>query len=264
MGETIGKIALAACQVIMIQVLLSAGAVTGEEDHDVLYQVSTIDALLESVYDGVMNMSGLLEHGDFGIGCFEGIDGEMIGVDGEFYQALADGSVRLVSDNQTTPFATVTFFEPDLNLTVEGDNLTLLESSIEAQIPSDNMFYAIRIDGVFPYVKARAIPKQEKPYPRLAEASANQSVFELYNVSGSIVGFYSPPFSKGVNVPGYHLHLISDDRKAGGHILDLRLNQTTASLDVTPEFFMLLPTEGAFAGANLTKDLSAELEQVEK
>ncbi|NLO29340.1 MAG: alpha-acetolactate decarboxylase, partial [Methanosarcina mazei] len=58
---------------------------------DVLYQVSTIDALLLGVYDGVLPVSDLKTHGDFGIGTFDGLEGEMLALDGNYYQIKTDG-----------------------------------------------------------------------------------------------------------------------------------------------------------------------------
>jgi acetolactate decarboxylase len=42
-----------------------------------LYQISTSSALVEAVYGGSVYSSVLLEHGDFGLGTFEGLDGEI-------------------------------------------------------------------------------------------------------------------------------------------------------------------------------------------
>jgi acetolactate decarboxylase len=236
----------------------------GNIDRDVLFQGSTIDALMQGVYDGVMNFEELKQQGDFGIGCFEGIDGELIALDGEYYQVKADGIAYPVSDTMTTPFSTVTYFDKDLAINVSAKNFSELCSILDTQIPSKNLFYAIRIDGTFPYVKARSIPKQSKPYPSLKDASANQSVFEFNSVNGTIVGFYTPEYVEGLNVPGYHLHLITEDRNAGGHILDLALNSSVIWLDITPTFNMALPSSGDFTGIDLTKDLQEDLKQVEQ
>jgi acetolactate decarboxylase len=164
----------------------------------------------------------------------------------------------------TTPFSTVTYFEKDLPASVSTKNFTELCTALEAQIPSKNHFYAIRIDGTFPYVKTRSIPKQSKPYPLLKDLAANQSVFEFSEINGTIVGFYVPEYAKGLNVPGYHLHLITADRKAGGHILDLALNSSDVFLDATTELNMVIPTSGDFIGIDLTKDLQEDLKQVEQ
>jgi acetolactate decarboxylase len=235
----------------------------GNIDRDVFFQVSTIDALLQGVYDGVMNFGELKQQGDFGIGTFEGIDGEMIALDGQYYQVKADGIAYSVNDTMTTPFSTVTYFDKDFDIIVSAKNFTELSSALDAQIPSKNLFYAIRIDGTFPYVKTRSIPKLSKPYPLLKDAAANQSVFEFKDIKGTIVGFYTPESAEGLNVPGYHLHLITDDKKAGGHILDLALNSSVIWLDITPTFNMALPSSGDFIGIDLTKDLNEDLNQVE-
>src|SRR5665647_3590613 len=72
---------------------------------DVLYQVSTINALLQGVYDGVIPIGELETHGDFGIGTFDGLEGEMLALDGNYYQIKTDGIAYPVSENMTTPFA---------------------------------------------------------------------------------------------------------------------------------------------------------------
>jgi acetolactate decarboxylase len=236
----------------------------GNIDRDVLFQVSTIDALLQGVYDGVIDFDELKQQGDFGIGTFEGIDGEMVALNGEYYQIKADGIAYPVNNNMTTPFSTVTYFDKDLGVNISAENFTELCSILNAQIPSKNLFYAIRIDGIFPFAKTRSIPKQSKPYPSLKDAAANQSIFEFDDVRGTIVGFYTPEYAEGLNVPGYHLHLITEDRRSGGHILDLALNSSEVWLDITPIFNMVLPSIGGFEGADLTKDLQNELKEVER
>ena len=195
-------------------------------DDDVLFQVSTIDALLQGVFDGFYTFEDLETHGDFGIGTFDSLDGEMIALDGDYYQIKADGVAYPVQGNMTSPFSTVTYFQADQTIAIQNaSNFTVLSRQLDEQLPSRNAFYAVRIDGTFPYIKTRSVPKQEKPYPRLADAVKNQSVFEFTNVTGSVVGVWAPEFSKGLNVPGYHLHFITADRKAGGHILDLQVDE---------------------------------------
>jgi acetolactate decarboxylase len=236
-----------------------------EQDRDVLYQVSTIDALMLGVYDGVSSFGDLEKHGGFGIGTFDALDGEMIALDGEFYQVKDDGVAYPVADNLTTPFATVTFFDADETVLVErAENYTQFEELLNEHLPSENVFYAIRIDGTFPYVETRSVPKQEKPYPLLKEAIEEQSIFQFYNVTGTMLGFWTPEFVDGINVPGYHLHFITQDRKAGGHVLEFQLNETEVKIDVTSDFFMALPTEGDFYHVDLTQDLQSDLEKVEK
>lgn len=234
-------------------------------ENDVLYQVSTIDALLQGVYDGALSIGELETHGDFGIGTLDGLDGEMLALDGNYYQVKSDGIAYPVSENMTTPFATVTYFESDENLRPEKPmNLTELEQYLDLNLPSENFFYAVRIDGNFSYLKARSVPKQEPPYRKLADVVSNQSIFEFENVSGTLVGFRTPDYVSSINIPGYHLHFITENRSAGGHVLEFKLENGTAALDTTPAFFMELPASENFAKVELGENLKAEMETVEK
>lgn len=235
-------------------------------DREVLYQVSTIDALMQGVYDGVQPVGEIRKHGDFGIGTFDALDGEMIVLDGVVYQAKADGRIHAVADSMTTPFATVTCFDRDLSATTERPmNFSVFSSTMGGQLPAKNMVYAVRMHGTFPLMKVRAIPAQHKPYPPLAEAAKNQSVSTYSQTTGTVVGFYTPVFFQGLNVAGYHLHFIRDDRKSGGHILDLTVPaNTTVEYDITPGFTMILPTSGDFTGVDLSHDLSGDLAKIEQ
>lgn len=260
--------ALSAVILILAALAAPPAAAAGlaiDHDREVLFQVSTIDALLLSVYDGIFSIGELKEKGDFGIGTFHRLEGEMIVVDGVCYQVKEDGVAYAVPDDATTPFASVTFFDQDeLVLIEEAANLTEFVEILEASLPSKNAFYAVRIDGTFPYVKTRSVPAQERPYPLLVDAVSNQTVFEFVNATGTVVGFWTPQFAAGINVPGSHLHFITDDRTAGGHILDLRVEGALVALDVTSNIFMALPAEGDFYDVDLTGDLRADLEKVEK
>ncbi len=235
------------------------------EDRETLYQVSTIDALMQGVYDGVQPVGEMKKHGDFGIGTFNALDGEMIVLGGIVYQAKADGVIYVVPDNATTPFATVTYFEPDIMETTDRSmNFSVFSTDMSKRLPSQNMIYAVRMHGTFPTMKVRAIPAQQKPYPTLTDAAKNQSVYTYTDTTGTVVGFYTPVFFKGINVVGYHLHFLSDDRHTGGHILDFEVPaNATVEYDITPVFEMPLPTSGAFTGVDLSQDLSEGLAKIE-
>jgi acetolactate decarboxylase len=258
-----GKYAIIGALLSIMALALLPGAECA--DDDILFQVSTIDALLQGVFDGFYSFDDLKTHGDFGIGTFDSLNGEMIALDGDYYQVKVDGVAYPVQGNTTTPFSTVTYFQADQIIAIENaSNFTELSRQLDEKLPSKNAFFALRIDGTFPYIKTRSVPKQEKPYPRLADAVKNQSVFEFTNVTGTVVGIWAPEFSKGLNVPGYHLHFITADRKAGGHILDLKIDEAEAKVDITAGFAMQLPTKGDFYNVDLTQDLQSELSKIEK
>ncbi len=244
---------------------LATGSIAQSNGKDTLYQVSTIDALQQGVFDGIQPVAELRQHGDFGIGTFDALDGEMIVLDGNVYQATADGHVRRAPDDITTPFATVTYFNRDYAVTtLEPMNFTGFNQVMTSGLPTQNMVYAVHMHATFPVMKVRAIPAQQKPYPTLTEAAASQSVFTYTNTTGSVVGCFTPVFFEGLNVVGYHLHFLSDDQKTGGHILDFNVpRNTVVEYDITPDFFMVLPTSGDFTKVDLSQDLSEELAEVE-
>jgi acetolactate decarboxylase len=245
-------------------VILAVGCSASKHSTDTLFQVSTIDALLEGIYDGEMAFGELKEHGDFGIGTFDALDGEMIALDGAFYQIKADGVAYPADDSMTTPFAAVTFFEPDASDTLpECADYSDLQEQIDGLLPTDNIFYAIRIDGSFNYVKVRSVPRQQEPYVPLAEAVKDQTVFDLHDVEGTIVAFRCPCYVEGINVVGYHFHFITADRLAGGHLLELQAEGLTVEVDYTPGFEMLLPQTDDFYQLDLAGSRQEELDEVE-
>jgi acetolactate decarboxylase len=76
-----------------------------EREPHVLFQASTIGALLDGAYDGDVTFAELAEHGDLGLGTLNALDGEMIALDGRFYRADASGTIREVDPGERTPFA---------------------------------------------------------------------------------------------------------------------------------------------------------------
>jgi acetolactate decarboxylase len=247
--------------------VLTACAPAGPElSRDTLVQVSTIDAVMQGIYDGVLTFGELKRYGDFGIGTVEALDGEVIGFDGRYWQIRADGKVYEITDGMKTPFASVTFFSADRQLALPaGLDMATLEKYLDSRLPSGNMLYAIRIDGSFSYMKTRSVPAQPKPYPPLTEVTKNQPVFEFRDIEGTIAGFRAPPYVKGINVTGYHLHFLTKDGKAGGHVLDFTTRDGTVLIDDTPDFLIKLPPpDNPFYRIDLSRDLSADVRRAEK
>ena len=250
---------------LLITILLSSCAFVPEDKPDVLVQNSTIDALLDGVYDGYTTFRTLKQYGDFGIGTFNGLDGEMIALDGVFYQIKSNGIAYKVSSSQETPFAVVTFFDFDSKQTLKkGMTFDTFKRMQNKLLDSLNIFYAIKISGKFKYVKVRSVPKQVKPYPQLKDVVKHQKVYEFKNVEGTIVGFFCPAYTKGINVPGCHLHFLNEQKNAGGHVLDFITEDVIMELDEKNDFFLSLPKSNAFRRSNLKKDRTLELHKVEQ
>lgn len=225
-------------------------------EHDTLFQASTYGALRAGDYTGDITFDEVRAHGDVGLGTFDALDGEMVELNGTFYQIKSDGHVYAVNGSAKTPWTQTTYFEPDEHITLptesNGTNYSQLQRVLDAHLPTHNIFYAVRITGECDYVKARSPPPQEQPYPTLTNALKNQSVFEFQNVTGTLIGFYSPQHMNGTVPSGWHFHFLNADATGGGHVLDITLSHATADVDNTTQFSMTLPQTDAFATLNLT------------
>lgn len=212
-------------------------------------------------------LRSLLEEGDFGIGTFNDLDGEMVVLDGIVYQVRGDGSVHQPPLDTFTPFACVCEFDKDdavaLPTLPEGADFLALQGQIDAALPSLNLFYAVRVEGTFKELTVRSVHAQPKPYPPLAEVVNNQSVFRFEDIRGTLVGFRCPAYAKGINVPGYHFHFLSEDKQSGGHVLSLTLGEVEASYLKLAAWEVLLPETSAFLQAPLGQDVSDVLKAVE-
>jgi acetolactate decarboxylase len=226
-----------------------------------LYQISTSTALVEGVHSGSVSSSVLLEHGDFGLGTFENLDGEMVILDGQIYQVAE--TVRHRTDKFLVPFASITHFRA--TSAFEIDNVACLKGiklACDQQRISDNLFYALRLDGIFETIHARAVHLVPKN-TRLLDAAETQSEFHFENIEGTLVGFWSPRYSSSFSIPGYHFHFISKDRTKGGHLLDCSARKLKARVQVLSEFDIQLPDSGPFLTTNLSKDPTSDLAKTE-
>jgi acetolactate decarboxylase len=251
--------------VFVICAVILLGCATLDRPHDTVFQVSTIDALLLGMYDGDATIGDVSRHGDFGIGTFAALDGEMVVLDGDFYQITSDGNAHPVSRDAQTPFCAVTFFEPDFSLTIpEAVDYDRLQELVSGRLPTKNIFYAVKVEGTFDEIRVRSVPRQQKPYPPLTDVVKDQPVYTFNNVKGTLVGFVCPGYVKDVNVVGWHLHLITDDRRVGGHVLALSARDLTVTIDETASFSLYLPTDAEFYGADLSEDTKDAVKRVEK
>ena len=243
--------------------LCSNAPPTSEPTHRIT-QVSVIDALMVGRYDGVMPISELLGHGDFGVGTLDHLDGELVILDGKPYQIRGDGKVLDVAPGRSTPFAVVTPFQPDGAAGCPAaTSLAELDAHLDAALPQKNNFVAIRIDGRFASLTMRSVHRQEPPYKPLDVVAKAQSVWTRGEQVGTLVGIRSPAWTGGLNVPGYHWHFLAQDRQSGGHILDCRVVRAEVRSMVCRDWVVKLEGSKGFNEADLVKDRSRELRKVE-
>ena len=231
-------------------------------DHE-LFQTSTVEALLAGAFDGDVTLGEVLEHGDLGLGTLNGLDGELIVIERVAWQATLDGSLRRPGPGSKTPYAVVVPFTPGDPVSLRGPTSEAdLDGHLRHHIGEAERPIAVRIDGRFEQAHVRSVPKQSPPYPRLADVIAQQQVTELRSFSGTMVGFCFPTSLDGIEMIGWHLHLATEDRARGGHVLSFTLHEGVARVDDMTGLHVELPpaVEVPRHGATLDQDLLRRLE----
>jgi acetolactate decarboxylase len=222
-----------------------------------VFQISTSGALVEGVYERAVSTKILPTYGDFGIGTFDNLDGEMVVLDEEIYQVRSDGTVNKIVDDTGTPFAVVVHFVADQDEVIqEADSFEALRSICDRYRDSENLFYAFRIDGHFEQVHTRAMRATTEG---LARAAAVQPEFHFNDTQGTLVGIWAPEFASSLNIAGYHFHFLSDDRTEGGHLLECSGKNLRVRVERLTDFHLCLPKSEEFLRADLTKNPSKDL-----
>lgn len=249
--------------VVITMPLCIIGLAANKANH--LFQVATIGSLTRGVYDGDFHYKQLFSKGTQGLGTFEAIDGEMVALEGNYYQIKANGEVNAVDPDAIVPFAEVINFKATHTVTIANiNNYDDLMSSLEKIFKNKNIPYVFQINGHFKHLQLRSLKKQAKPYPSLVDASKNQAIFNESNMKGTIVGFWFPSYWAGIAVPGFHLHFINDEKTLGGHILDLSSKNAMLSYAPIYDFTIHLPATDSFAAANLDpKSLHEDIKAAE-
>ena len=229
-----------------------------------LYMCAPVNALVEGIYEEKVRFREIKRHGNFGLGTFDNLDGEMIMLDGVVYQVNSAGRVAVIGDDCRTPFACVTFYRPISHEDVaqEMDYAALLDL-IQKLLPSPNLFYALRMDGVFAYVKTRSVPKQQN-YRPLVDVAKDQPEFEFQNVAGTLAGFFTPSFMGSINVPGLHLHFLSADLTRGGHVLGCRPRQGRIGVQFITRLELSLPLSFDYLTQDFSRNIERDLNKAEK
>ncbi len=218
-----------------------------------IVQAGTIGSLMQGNYTGSTTFAELETTSDLGLGTNNGLGGELVVLDGKFYLADEHGDVKRLVLTDKTPYATLAKFTPQQAFSVQHlDSLSALEQDLDKRLSSQNLFYVIKVDGEFSYLKARSIKAPNKPYLPLDQlVKTNQRVFEFNNVKGTLIMFKSPTFMSQVTVPGYHVHFISADRKKAGHVFDVKITNAKISIMETNQFDLLLPTNQEYTKSQL-------------
>lgn len=246
----------------------ASSAYAAPADRESIAQVALLQSLAQGYFGGTVTAGQLRTFGDTGIGTFEGLNGEMIVLDGTIYQALGDGRVIVCPDETRIPFSNVTFFDKDIAVRLKDikDKAELEKALDEAvQKHGANSFYMVKLPAEFSSILFRSEYGSQEPYPTLVEAlKGKQTEFTEKNIKGTLVGLYCPSYMGELNSVGWHFHFISDDKKKGGHILELSLKSATAYLDQTDKFTLILHDDKKFHDLNLAKDMKDDIRSAEQ
>ncbi len=197
-------------------------------DRESLNQVALLQSLAQGYLGGTVTVKDIRGLGDTGIGTFEGVNGEMIVLDGTVYQALGNGKVVVADDKTIVPYATVTYFDHDISLELKDvQDKGALEKVLDEEVQKcgKNSFYLVKLHTEFSSLLFRSEYGSKKPYPTLVEAlKGKQTEFTAKNIKGTLVGLYCPDYMAGLNSPGGHFHFIADDRQKRCHEYELSRN----------------------------------------
>ncbi len=229
-----------------------------------IYLCTPVNALVEGIYEENVSFAEIKRHGDFGLGTFNDLDGEMVMLNGTVYQINSLGRVNVIGDEVLSPFACVTFFKPMFHDDIEGSmDYNSFVEMLYSLLPSPNLFYAIMIKGSFAYVKTRSVPRQES-YRPIVEVTKNQPTFDFNEIEGTIAGFFTPSFMASLNVPGLHLHFLSSDLKHGGHLLECRPLKGRIDVQLIDRLELSLPITLDYLTQDFTRNTEQDLEKAEK
>lgn len=228
-------------------------------------QISLFSVLLCGRYGGVTSLGEVKKLGDMAIGTMDRLDGEMLMINGEVFQACADGQVHRPGDDETIPFGTIAAFRADQTLEPRGiSSYEAFEAYMRECFPNENIPLAIHFAGRFGYMKVRAVGRQEQDGTGLAEAAQEEAVFQLGDTAGDLMGFRLPGYVLGINAPGWHLHFIDADRKCGGHVVNFSMTGGMLRVCRCGDFVLRLPDDpDALAGLDLARDRSGDLRKAE-
>lgn len=222
---------------------------THVSSENTFFQYNIWAAFVNRVFDGSMTVKELKVKGDIGLGSFDMLDGEMVMLDGVTYRIREDGSISEGADNDEIVYADAAFFKPGIDVKMNGAvNYDSLRAMLNRKLPTLNHFYAIKITGVFDSLTLGGVPKQSPPFNTGLDVLIPQRpVFRGAAIKGTMVGFYCPQFIGDINTAAYHFHFISDDKKMGGHVMELKTRQSLdGGIQKLTQYEFRIPESAAF------------------
>ena len=246
--------------------LISAQVKAQQKNFNQLFTAGHANAFIGGLYDGFYPYWQLKQHGNFGLGAPDKLDGELLILEGKIYQTQHTGKTFEVDPKSLTPFAAVNYFHADkaIKLSTEYNKASLM-ALLDSITANSIGIYAIHLKGKFKHIKTRAFPPvNQKPYTPLAQLLNKQHFFEYKALDGDFVGYNLPAYMEGANITGYHFHFISAERNAGGHVIDFTTEKDMmVEIDFLDSFTVQFPQTNDFKSFDFKKDRSEEVKSVE-
>lgn len=219
--------------------MLATPAIAAQGDAWV-QQIGTYDYLVSPDYDGLAPIASASAGTTLGLGTFDHLNGELVMIAGQAYRVGTDGTPVRIDGSQSTPFFESVRFVPTSSGPVPpGTSCASLITAVNDLAKSDRGIVAVRVRGTFADLTFRSVPAQSPPYLPLSQVVATQTLFPLGTRKAVLVGFRTGTDLTGVGAPGLHLHGLTADRKAGGHVIsciagdDVQLSvQRTAGVSI--------------------------------
>ena len=234
-----------------------------------MFQVSTLHALVAGYTRSVITVQELESRGNVGLGTFEGVDGEMILLDGACYRARQDGSVVKPAPDTGVPFASAASVEGGTAFELgKVPNIDALKHELTCKVDEAyalNSMHVVTVSGVFDSVSARSESAYHADHITLKDMLATtQREFVFEKLDGTLVCVYHPDFMDGINAPGWHIHFLSEDRTRGGHVFNLSLVHGQAVMHKIDCIEIQLPATPAFDTYSLKETSQKEIAEVEQ
>jgi alpha-acetolactate decarboxylase len=200
--------------------------------------------------------STVLIKGNQGLGTFILMNGELLLLDGVCYQLLAEGRIRIASPEDEVPYCAITQFSPEKTFpNIKLEKKSSIDGVLEQwNTHTKNLFISYRITGFFKSIKCRTVKGQEYEGQPLSELGKSQFVAEYKGIKGTVIGFRSPESWQGFSVAGEHMHFIDEERKIGGHVLELGDGEVEMQVAVVGNVHVELPRSDRFNEVSMKTD----------
>ncbi|WP_200974824.1 acetolactate decarboxylase [Echinicola sp. 20G] len=188
---------------------------------DKIWHYSILDAMRRGIYEGTNTVKELKAHGDFGLGTFNHLNGELVALDGVIYRIPPSGEVEVAPDTMISPFTSLSFFNADTTMTFPftGD-FEDLKRNIEGILPSRNVPYAIKVRSQWSEITVGgAKPVETTDTTELAVLMKSRPQYQAENIQGMMIGFFTPSLMSNVDLSPFHFHFLSEDKKFAGHLI---------------------------------------------